>query len=124
MGPVTLSGEGWLGSNMDDYFGGIGHGVAINRPDPRAVDGQGGWVQLGLRVQDTRLHAGLGLDDPDDDDLCPGARTRNVTGWGNLIHDVGGGLQLGLEYSYWQTRYTDLAEGASSRVQGTVIYRF
>lgn len=124
LGPVTLSGEAWMGTNMDDYFGGIGHGVARNRPDPRAVDGEGGWAQAALTSGDTRFNAGFGIDNPDDEDLCPGARTRNFTGWGNVIHDVGGGLQIGLEYSYWKTEYTDLATGTSSRVQGSLIYSF
>ena len=124
LGPLTFSGEGWVGSNMDDYFGGIGQGVVMDAGPATAVGGKGGWVQLSLHRNDTRMHSGFGVDDPDDVDLLAGQRARNFVHWCNIIRDFGGGLQVGLEYSLWKTRYMNLLEGTSSRVQGSVIYAF
>ena len=124
MGPFTLSGEGWAGSNMDDYFGGIGQGIVVVDNSATAVSTKGGWGQLGWRGSNVRINAGYGIDDPEDDDLTFSQRSQNSSMWGNVIKDFGGGLQVGLEYSRWKTQYTSLLEGTSSRVQGSVIYTF
>lgn len=123
-GALSLSGEGWVGSNLDDYFGGIGQGLVIDEGGATAIGGKGGWAEVAWKAGATTLHAGFGVDDPDDEDLALGFRSRNYAGWGNVVHDFGGGLQVGLEYSYWQTLYTNMLEGTSSRVQGSVIYTF
>jgi hypothetical protein len=124
LGALTLSGEGWVGSNMDEYLGGIGQGLNFGETSTTVIDGKGVWGQIGWAGGDTRINIGSAMDNPDNVDLAAGARSRNVTAWGNVIRDLGGGLQVGLEYSWWQTRYIDLPEGTSSRVQGSVIYSF
>ncbi|NNK64652.1 MAG: hypothetical protein HKO98_15745 [Gemmatimonadetes bacterium] len=123
-GAVRVSGEMWTGSNLDDYFGGIGEGITIGPDSAIGVSATGGWAQIGLGDGATRAHGGFGIDDPDDDDLAQGSRRRNSTTWGNVIHDFGGGLSVGLEYSYWQTSYVGLVEATSSRVQMSVLYSF
>lgn len=124
LGALSLSGEGWWGSNMDDYFGGIGQGIKVGAAGATPVGGKGGWGQLGWHRGKMRMHSGFGVDDPDDVDLWVGQRARNFVHWCNVIRDFGGGLQLGLEFSLWKTRYVNLLEGTSSRVQGSVIYTF
>ena len=124
LGPLTLSGEGWMGSHMDDYFGGIGQGLIIGENTVTAIAGRGGWSQLGWRSDRTRINLGMGIDDPDDVDLTVDCRSRNMATWLNVIRDYGGGLEFGLEYSYWHTQYKNLRDGTSSRVQGSVIYSF
>lgn len=124
LGALTISGEGWVGSNMDEYLGGIGQGLNFGEAGTTVIDGKGVWGQIGWKGGDTRINAGSAMDDPEDADLFAGARSRNLATWGNVIHDLGGGLQVGLEYSWWQTRYMELPEGTSSRVQGSVIYSF
>lgn len=109
---------------MDDYFGGIGQGITVGATGANPVGGKGGWGQLGWHRGKMRMHSGFGVDDPDDVDLWVGQRARNFVHWCNVIRDFGGGLQLGLEFSLWKTRYVNLLEGTSSRVQGSVIYTF
>jgi len=121
---VTLSGEAWAGSNMDDYLGGIGHGVRVTSTQATAVDAQGGWAELGWRGGRTQLRAGFSVDDNDADDLGSGYRDRNSAIWGTWVRDAGGGLSYGLEVSRWETEYVTLAAGTSWRVHMAVIYTF
>ena len=123
-GAVRVSGEMWTGSNLDDYFGGVGQGLTIEPESAIGVSATGGWAQIGLVQGATRVHGGFGIDDPDDDDLARGARRSNSALWGNVIRDFGGGLSVGLEYSYWQTEYLGLAKATASRVQTSVLYAF
>lgn len=122
---VTLSGEAWAGANMDDYMGGIGQGITVAKTTAHAVAARGGWAELALRTaHGTHVHFGYSLDDPDAGDLAKGARDRNTTLWTTLSHDPGGGLRYGLEVSRWETRYLEMADGASWRVQTSVTYSF
>ena len=125
LGPaVTLSGEAWAGSNMDDYLGGIGHGVRVTGTKATAVDAHGGWAELGWRGAHTQLRGGFSVDDNDADDLAAGYRDLNSAWWGTLARDAGNGLSYGVELSRWETEYVGLATGTSWRVQGSVIFTF
>lgn len=124
-GALTLSGEAWTGSNMDDYLGGIGHGMRVTEDLATSVGVAGGWAELAWRgSQGVRAQVGASLDDPDDTDLGAGFRARNMAAWGTVVKDFGGGLSSGLEVSRWATRYVGHAESTSWRVQGSVIYAF
>jgi hypothetical protein len=122
---VTLSGEAWAGTNMDDYMGGIGQGITVSKTTAKSVAAHGGWAELASRMgYGTYLNVGYSLDDPDAADLAKGARDRNTTLWTTLSHDPGGGLRYGLEVSRWETRYLQAADGKSWRVQTSVTYSF
>ncbi len=121
---ITLSGEAWAGWNMDDYLGGIGHGLNVNGTVATAVNAHGGWAELGWRGGRTQLRAGVSLDDTDADDLGPGYRDRNSAAWGTWVRDAGGGLSYGLEVSRWETKYLAMATATSWRVQMSVIFAF
>lgn len=121
---VTLLGEAWVGSNMDDYLGGIAQGLRVVNTRANAIDARGGWAELQWKKGVTQLHAGFSLDDPDAADLGAGARDRNSAIWGTWIRDAGGGLSYGLEISRWETKYLQVADGASWRTQMSVIYSF
>jgi hypothetical protein len=123
-GALTLSGEAWTGANLDDYLGGIGHGILVRQTVATAVESTGGWTELALKRGAARWSAGASVDDPEDADLASGYRARNVTGWGNVLREFGGGLSAGLEVSRWETRYVGLAKGSSFRAQLSVIYSF
>lgn len=123
-GPVTLSAEAWTGSNLDDFLGGVGQGLRIDEAQATSVGSTGGWVDLQLRADAWRLGLGWGVDDPDQADLLPGYRARNESGWGNAVRDLGSGLSAGVEVSRWSTEYVGMADGASWRVQGSVIWSF
>lgn len=122
---LTFSGEAWTGSNMDDYLGGIGHGIQVRGTTANVVGARGGWAELALKTaHGTQLNLGYSLDDADAADLARGGRERNAALWGTAVHDAGGGLRYGIEVSRWETRYVGMATGRSWRVQSSVIYSF
>lgn len=122
---LTLAGEVWGGTNMDDYLGGVGQGIRVQGTSANAIASMGGWAELGLRTaHGTQLNLGYSLDDPDADDLGTGARDHNSALWATAIHDPGGGLRYGLEVSRWETRYIGMTDASSWRVQTSVIYSF
>lgn len=124
-GTVTLTGEAWSGTNMDDYLGGIAQGIRVVGTTANEVASRGGWAELAVRTaHGTHVHFGYSVDDPDQADLGARARDRNNALWTTVSHDPGGGLRYGLELSRWQTRYVGLADGSSWRVQTSVIYSF
>jgi hypothetical protein len=123
-GPLTLAGEGWTGSNLDDFLGGIGQGVRMDPTVTTSVGSTGGWGELAVAAAPWALHVGAGIDDPDQADLLTGMRARNEAVWGNAVRDFGQGLSAGLEVSHWATEYVGLADGSSWRIQGSMIFTF
>ncbi|UCF68509.1 MAG: hypothetical protein JSV80_04220 [Acidobacteriota bacterium] len=120
---VTLQAEGWTGANLDDYFGGIGQG--INFDSLEEIESAGGWVAVDFKPQDDlTLSLGAGIDDPDDEDLEGGSRSKNVAVWGNMVYSILPELALGIELSYWDTDYNTFASGDAGRLQTALIYRF
>lgn len=124
LGPLVLSGEAWTGSNLDDYFGGIGQGVAMGPITASGVTGSGGWAELALDLGENRFRVGTGVDDPDETDLAAGGRARNLSYWLSAQREIGAGLSHGIEVSRWVTDYVGLERGTSVRVQMSVVYSF
>jgi hypothetical protein len=120
---LSLRAEGWVGSNLDDYFGGIGNGINLDRG--RGVSAAGGWASFELRSSSGhRLSFGAGLDDPDNADLASGSRARNLAIWGMYTHSLTPAVEVGAEISHWETRYIDLEAGRSWRAQTAFVYKF
>jgi hypothetical protein len=74
---------------------------------------------------------GFGIDDPRDEDLSPGQKTRNETYFGNLVWDVTRQYRLGWELTYRKTAFKPLGDGTildldneGPRVHMHVAYRF
>jgi hypothetical protein len=83
--------------------GGIGQSLT-SLGDP--LVGVGGWAQLNVNPSNIwGFGAGCGVDDPDDFDLAPGARLRNVTCGGHFITHPAGPLLLSLEARRLMTTY-------------------
>jgi len=71
-----LRGEGWWGRNMSDMRGGAGQG--INTATGREIRGRGGWAEASFKVsRHLSLNPGFSTDDPVDEDLPNGGRTRH-----------------------------------------------
>mgnify|MGYP001766907716 CR=1 FL=1 len=120
---VTLQGELWRGANVDAYLGGIGQG--FNKATMEEISGMGGWATLTLGPwKNFKFNLGGAVDDPVNRDLASGNRARNMMLLGNVYYNITSAVQVGLEVSPWWTRYINLEEGQSVRVQGTFIYRF
>jgi len=120
---LTFKGELWTGQNLDAYLGGIGQGINLVRM--KEIESTGGWMALSFEPHGRwHYNAGISIDDPEDDDLDAGDRSRNSAVWGNVIYDVNQAVQAGLELSYWETDYKHLEDGESIRLQTSLIYRF
>ncbi|MBN2417917.1 MAG: hypothetical protein JXL81_00905, partial [Deltaproteobacteria bacterium] len=90
----TLSGEFFVGENLDDYFGGAIQGVNIISRDEISAIGM--WTQLSYSLnKDMQYNAGFGFDNPDNDDLNIGNRARNSFYYVNTMYKVMPALTLG-----------------------------
>lgn len=112
---VIFLGEGYLGSNLAELGGGIGHGVSeMTREGVRAL---GGWLELALLPTDRHmLSVGTSLDVANTEELQPGDRERNGTIYSVLRYKPRPALQLGLEHLYWRTDYKAMPRGVANRV--------
>lgn len=90
--------------------GGIGQNMVR---DGVPVRTKGGWVQLNLRPATWEVGGGIGIDDPDDADLSPGSRFRNLAFEGHVSWRREPAV-LGLEVRELRTRYTAGAEELSA----------
>ncbi|MGH7534209.1 MAG: hypothetical protein ACREMG_01345 [Gemmatimonadales bacterium] len=98
-----LRAEGFTGQALAGLGGG-GIGQSMVR-DGVPVRTSGGWVQLNLGPSIAwEVGAGFGLDDPDDADLNPESRRRNLAFSGHL-HWRRAPAVLGLEVREIRTRY-------------------
>jgi len=120
---VTLKGEVFTGSNLDDFFGGIGKGINFSKQ--MAIDSTGGWVAVDFRANDQILTSfGYGMEDPDDEALDDFNRSKNSATWANFIYDITSHVRTGVEISYWRTHYKALEMGKAFRIQYSLIYSF
>ncbi len=117
----TVMGEAFTGENIDDYYGGILQGV--NTATGKEISTTGLWAQLMFAADKKWQHsAGFGIDNPDTEDLNNGNRDKNSVFFVNTMFRLMPKLTLGLEYSYWETKYKNMAKGTDNRLQTSVIY--
>lgn len=64
------------------------------------------------------------MDDPDDDTLSPGMRSRNECIWGNAAYHFTPALTGMLEYSHMTTDYHEKSDATNDRVQVAMKYAF
>ncbi len=120
---VRIKGEYFTGENLAPYLGGIGQGVNLERL--LEIGSTGGWLSLELvRFHKVAYHLGVSADRVDEEDVEVGGRIRNSSIFANGVWALHRHVELGLELSYWQTRYKVEAEADSLRAQFSVIYRF
>jgi hypothetical protein len=116
---LILRGEGYAGSNLIPFDGGIIQGLAVVPPvltngvitTPAVIQkigDAGGWAELIVPVTPKDiLYAGAGTDDPRDQDLLPGInRSKNSFIWGSYFRKLTPDVTLAAEWSLWdfQTR--------------------
>ena len=120
---LALKGEAFAGYNLDDYFGGILQGV--NPTTREVIKSVGGWMQLAYKRNDKwNYRLGFGIDDPRNSDLSNGQRNRNSFYFGNIVYSLIPPVDIGLEYSHWQTDHENLSAGTDNRIQTSVIYKW
>ena len=120
---VALQGSVWQGANLDNYFGGIGQGV--NKTLDTEIAAKGGWAQLMLDpVEKINLNLGCSLDEPDEDDLNKGNRSKNELLFANVFYKFNSAITLAFEYSNMETSYLDEEKSSNNRFQGAAICKF
>jgi hypothetical protein len=123
---LTIKGEAFCGSNLDNYFGGIEQGV--NPTTLSGIGSRGGWVAASFGPCDKwTFNTGMGIDDPKNGDLEGMAKARAVNRsiFGNAIYSINENTKVGIELSQWRTEYVGGGEDADDlRVQTSFIYSF
>ena len=110
---LFLRGEGYLGSNLVPFGGGIIQGVAaVTAPAPapagtfnlfHKVGDGGGWSELTfLATRKNIFYLGYTEDNPVRHELLPGStRTRNAMAWFSYFRKLTPGTTVAVEYSNW-----------------------
>jgi hypothetical protein len=120
---LTLRGEVFTGENLDQVLGGIGQGVDMTTFEE--IGATGGWLAAELApCTDVTVNLGAAVDDVDDDDVGPGARTRNRSVWANVVWKPVPHVSTGFEVSHWETEYRDSRTGRALRLQISIWYSF
>ena len=130
---MSVRGETWSGQNLSDFRGGIGQGV--NPTAKKEIKSAGGWIELLYSSTINSVAVGWTLDDPDDNDLpisntiaangtTSDGRTKNQTYYIAYRFKPGAGIEIGIDYIYWQTYYRTLKEGINNRVNTVLQYNF
>jgi len=112
---VILRGEGFVGSNLVPFQGGILQGVAATPAAPpftkiTKIGAGGGWAELTFRATEDNkniFYAGAGTDDPRDRLLLPGTgRSKNSFIWASYFRKITNEVTVAFEWSNWdfQTR--------------------
>jgi len=119
----SIKGEAFVGYNLDDYFGGVLQGV--NSTTQEVVKTAGGWLQLRYKHNDTlKYHLGFGIDDPKNADLSGEMRSRNSFYFGNVIYSLIPPVDIGLEYTHWETEHKQRSTGTDNRIHTSIIYKW
>jgi hypothetical protein len=118
---LSIKGEIFKGVNLDDYFGGSLQGVNTATRD--VISAIGEWAQVSYKLSEKwQYNAGFGIDNPSDEDLGPGMRSKNGFIYVNSQYKIIPPLTIGFEYSHWKTEYMDMSDGTDNRFQTSFIY--
>ena len=112
---IILRGEGYVGSNLVPFGGGVIQGVAavaatgaLTGPCPctliRPIGAGGGWAELTfLATRRNVFYLGASTDDPKNRELLPGtARQKNSFVWASYFRKLTNSITLAAEWSNWQ----------------------
>ena len=108
---IILRGEGFEGSNLIPFQGGVDQGAAVLALSTTSaviqrIGSAGGWAELTLLpTLDGRnaVYLGAGTDDPKKRNLLPGStRDKNSFVWASYFHKLTDSVTLALEWSNWQ----------------------
>ena len=121
---MGVHGEFFMGKDLATFLGGIVQGVDATRRD--GVHSIGGWVEGWYDLTDKwHSHLGYSLDDPRNQDLTTAsARTFNSSIYANTTYDITKNLNVGVELSFWTTRYLGLSTGNATRVEFAGMYKY
>jgi hypothetical protein len=120
---VIWRGEGFIGSNLVPFQGGVLQGLAVLQPVTTApptrfnrIGAAGGWNELIVKLtEDNRnvFYIGGGVDDPRDRHLLPGTgRAQNSFWWASYFRKLSDEVTLAFEWSNWQFKTRGFVAGA------------
>jgi hypothetical protein len=106
---LIIRGEGYTGSNLVPFQGGIVQGVAAlgNLPTLTRIHGigdDGAWLEAIVPMNSGKdtLYFGAGTDDPKNHDLLPGStRAKNSFLWASYFRKITNEVTAAFEWSYW-----------------------
>ena len=117
---LTINGSFYVGSNTASMLGGIGNASTMD-----GVNSQGGWINLKYNSDSKyRISTGAVFDDPCDEDLLNGARSKNLTVFANIYYDLIQNFLIGFEFSSWTTEYKNMDTASALRGQLAFLYKF
>jgi hypothetical protein len=101
---AILRGEGFAGSNLVPFQGGIIQGAAVLGTRIQRIGSGGGWAELIVPMNSGKdtLYFGAGTDDPKNSNLLPGStRAKNSFLWASYFRKLTNDVTLAAEWSYW-----------------------
>lgn len=117
---IGVAAEMFTGSNLGSYLGGI-----LNNNTIDGTKATGGWTALWGQVSPkVKLSAGYGVDNPDDDDINVGNRSKNRCVFGNIRYTIVANTTVGFELSQWKTDYKGADDVKTLRGQTSFILNF
>jgi hypothetical protein len=120
---LAFKGEGWWGRNMSDVRGGAGQG--FNPATGRAIRGRGGWAEANINISRyLSINPGISTDDPVDEDIFAGGRTRNGAFFIANRITPGGNFVFGADDLRWRTDFKGFLRGINTRVNIFFQYNF
>ena len=91
----------------------------------REIGTKGGYVNvLWTLAPRWSLVLGAGMDDPDDDDLAAGNRSRNTSLFGNVRYRITKQVIVGLEVDRMATDYLRADDATNDRFQLTFMLKW
>ena len=131
---VTLRGEGFVGSNLVPFQGGVLQGVAFvpaTTTTPAVfhkIGAGGGWGELTFRLTNDNknfFYIGAGTDDPKNHQLLPGTtHAKNTFAWASYFRKLTNNVTLAAEWSNWQFRTVSIVGAVQTKApsgRGNVV---
>lgn len=135
-GPLTLSGQAWIGRNVDDFNGGAANSSVANIYNNGGIRAKGGYAALKYKpVDQFYTNFICGIDKPNDSDVkatASATSTSNKLQNGTCLANVNyvySKVITTLEFAHNETEYYDTATAGSytsksNRMQMTMKYLF
>ncbi|NQT26876.1 hypothetical protein HQ585_16085 [candidate division KSB1 bacterium] len=124
-GPVAWTIRGFMGENLNSFFGGVFQGFSSDSSSVTNIASKGGWGQAVVTLNDHwDVTLGGGMDDPNDEDLTGNARTQNTWMFGNAALNFSKSLIFMLEAEYLKTGYLAAEDGENLRLQFVTYLKF
>ena len=121
---VSLQGEWQIGKNLDAFLAGAGYRSAAGPGAGKEIKSTSGWLQLALRpFERVRVNLHYSLENLYDPDPATGRSNNRIIG-GNAYYDFGEGLEFGVEWDYFATRFSGSENADGNLVWLSAIYGF